>query len=240
MICPVCLTQNTRRLTGDELNAVLFLCDRCTCIFDARCASESNSAKQLERQMVATDDYYGGISDPTVFEDRMKSARSILQEVLPLVHDKDVFLEMGTGDGFLARAASESFSEVIALDITLDAANRMNAIFPPPVHLTFLHHDDFVNRPEKPLISVIAAWHVLEHLPNPEEILGPLIKVLGEKGVFYGQVPMMRPAYVFPEHFIFYNEIAITFLFYRLKLEPIWLRRDEKNHFLSFVMRNVN
>jgi 2-polyprenyl-3-methyl-5-hydroxy-6-metoxy-1,4-benzoquinol methylase len=143
------------------------------------------------------------------------------------------YVEIGVGLGFLARAAATRFQKIYGLDLEIETASSVGGT---PDNVIFLKHEEF--DPEvADGISALGAWHVIEHLPRPHEVLGRLLEKIAKGGVFFGQIPLYKETHVFDAHFIWYTETGIVRLLRPYGLHPIYFERDETNDFLSFCFR---
>lgn len=237
-VCPVC-SANTFDLAGVFIRPghphTMYRCRRCRVTVDFRLWS-LDPAANLSQQALATESCYTRPYTPEEFGRRMASARGILEEFGRFLPARDCFVELGVGEGFLARAAAETFGVAYGLDLDLAAASNVSQQFGCPGNLRFLPHAAFAELASPP-VSATALWHVLEHLPDPVPALRPFVARMTEGGVLLGQVPLLREDYVFDEHFLFYDESALLHLADALGCTPVLMQRDEENDFLSFCLR---
>ena len=213
----------------------MYRCRACSVTVDSR-AWHVDTACNLATQAAATGECYTRCYTPEEFERRVGVAQATLGEFSRFMRSAACFIELGVGEGFLARAAAGVFGTVYGLDIDLTAARNVSRQFGCPANLHLLPHDRF-GAAEVPEVSAVALWHVLEHLHDPLAVLRPFLDRLAPGGVVIGQVPLLREDYVFDEHFLFYNESALLHLAGALDCTPVLMQRDEENDFLSFCLR---
>jgi len=213
----------------------MYRCRTCTVTVDARVWS-LDAACNLATQAAATGECYTRCYTQEEFERRVSVAQSTLGEFSKFLHSARCFVELGVGEGFLARAAAGLFGTAYGLDIDLTAARNVSRQFGCPVNLHLLPHEDF-GALDLLEVSAVALWHVLEHLHDPLAVLRPFLGRMAPGGVVIGQVPLLREDYVFDEHFLFYNEGALLHLAGALGCTPVLMQRDVENDFLSFCLR---
>jgi hypothetical protein len=124
---------------------------------------------------------------------------------------------------------------VYGLDLEVETA-KMAA--PIPANVEFRKHQDFL-QDFRGHISALCAWHVIEHLPKPHNVLEPLAARMPRTAVAFGQVPLFKPEYVYDAHYVFHTETSLVALFGAHGLSPVLLERDETNHFLTYCFRKV-
>lgn len=236
--CPVCQARAfdpAGVVSRPKHPHTMYRCRICSVTIDSR-AWDVDAACNLAAQGAATEDCYTRCYTPEEFERRVGVAQATLGEFGKFVHSAVCFVELGVGEGFLARAAAGVFGTVYGLDIDLTAARNVSRQFGCPVNLHLMPHDGF-EALDLPEVSAVALWHVLEHLHDPLAVLRPFLSRMVPGGVVIGQIPLLRPDYVFDEHFLFYNESALLHLAGALGCTPVLMQRDEENDFLSFCLR---
>jgi hypothetical protein len=236
--CPVCGAR------GFDLAGVfarpkhphtMYRCRTCKVVVDSRIWAV-DPQQDLAAQAAATEDCYTRTYTADEFARRIELADATLGEFSKFIRGNGCFVELGVGEGFLARAAAGRFPTAYGLDIDLTAAESVFRQFGCPDNLRFLRHGEFAPAETGP-ISVTALWHVLEHLRDPLAVLRPFLERMQDGGLVIGQVPLLREDYVFDEHFLFYNESSLFHLAAALGCAPILMQRDEANDFLSFCFR---
>lgn len=110
----------------------------------------------------------------------MSLQSKVIRSLVPLKNFNA--LDIGCGEGFFLKHLLDSGHQSIGLDLNDSAINRFNPSAAP--HLVkgnvFESLDTFIEKNQK--FDVIFLKHILEHLPNPEELLQKLKKVLAEPG----------------------------------------------------------
>lgn len=236
--CPVCRARSFD-LAGvfarPKHPHTMYRCRTCKVVADSRIWAV-DPQQDLAAQAAATEDCYTRTYTADEFAHRMELAAATLGEFGKFMRGNGCFVELGVGEGFLARAAAGRFPTAYGLDIDLTAAQSVSRQFGCPDNLRFLRHGEFAPAEAGP-ISVTALWHVLEHLRDPLAVLRPFLERMQDGGLVIGQVPLLREDYIFDEHFLFHNESSLFHLAAALGCAPILLQRDEANDFLSFCFR---
>jgi len=213
----------------------MYRCRMCKVVVDGR-IWDVDPQQDLATQAAATEGCYTRPYTPEEFGRRVEVAQATLGEFGKFMQGTACLVELGVGEGFLARAAAGRFDHVYGLDIDLTAADNVTRQFGCPDNLRFLRHGQFAAIEAGP-VSDTALWHVLEHLYDPLPVLRPFLDRMEEGGLVVGQVPLLRGDYIFDEHFLFHNESSLFHLAAALGCVPILLQRDEGNDFLSFCFR---
>lgn len=236
--CPVCGTRGfdlAGVFTRPKHAHTMYRCRTCKAVADSRIWAV-DPQQDLAAQAAATEDCYTRTYTAEEFARRLELAAATLGEFGKFMRGNGCFVELGVGEGFLARAAAGRFPTAYGLDIDLTAAESVSRQFGCPDNLRFLRHGEFAPAETGP-ISVTALWHVLEHLRDPLAVLRPFLDRMQDGGLVIGQVPLLREDYVFDEHFLFHNESSLFHLAAALGCAPILMQRDEANDFLSFCFR---
>lgn len=236
--CPICGTRGFDLLgvfARPKRPHTMYRCRTCKVVADGRIWAV-DPQQDLAAQAAATGNCYTRPYTAEEFARRVGIAGVTVGEFGKFMRDTACFVELGVGEGFLARAAAGQFANAYGLDIDLTAADNVSRQFGCPDNLRFLLHGQFDPADAGP-ISVTALWHVLEHLHEPLAVLRPFLDRMQVGGLVIGQVPLLREDYIFDEHFLFHNESSLSHLAAALGCVPILLQRDEANDFLSFCFR---
>jgi hypothetical protein len=240
MLCPVCTTFSTnsaavvRDVGGSSKTFYFTHCGVCDANFDHRIEAV-NESENDEAQALVNAVFYKPSFSKTEFDKLLKINENMIAGFTRFCRLRDVYIEIGVGLGFLTRAAASSFGRVYGLDLEVDTAE---SIGPKAGNVEFRQHQKFLETVDFE-ISALCAWHVIEHFPNPQKVLLPLVARLSTKGVVFGQVPLFKSDYVCDAHFVFYSERTMITLFAQFGLYPVLLERDETNDFLTFCFRKA-
>ena len=145
------------------------------------------------------------------------------------------FLEIGSGEGFLLKAAYDEGLDVAGVDYQNDQLKKFNKhIF------KFSKKTDpelFLSKKDNIKYDIIAANYVLEHVRNPLKLVKSLKSLLNKNGIIILSVPndfknfqdmlykkkYCKKKYWFapPQHLNYFNNNNILFFFKKLKLRVI-------------------
>ena len=193
-------------------------------------------ARHSVEELIATaDEYYRGIADPTALMSRpfayLHEAPVMLQNLGALLAGLQLgktmtVLEFGAGTCWLSRILAQLNCQPICCDAStaaLDIGRRLFAEHPPigpalfpPVFLPFDGHrielaDDSVDR--------IVCFDALHHVPNVDELMGELGRVLREGGIAGFSEPgrdhsrSAQAQYEMRDHRVLENDIDLRAIF---------------------------
>lgn len=134
-------------------------------------------------------------------------------------------LDIGAGTGFFLRAAKKRGWSVMGIEPNLSARTLANSKIPN----TVFDADTLQTLPEKSF-DVITLWHVLEHLPNLEEDVKTIHKLLKPNGRIVVAVPNFKSfdadyfksfwaAYDVPRHLWHFSQNSISKVFSKVQIE---------------------
>ena len=134
-------------------------------------------------------------------------------------------LDIGAGTGFFLSAAKKRGWSVMGIEPNLSARTLANSKIPN----TVFDVDTLQTLPEKSF-DVITLWHVLEHLPNLEEDVKTIHKLLKPNGRIVVAVPNFKSfdadyfksfwaAYDVPRHLWHFSQNSISKVFSKVQIE---------------------
>ncbi len=94
-------------------------------------------------------------------------------------------LDVGCGGGVFLERMRDFGWDVCGLELAADVARRVEQRTGITVHVGTLPHRDF--QPES--FDAVTLWHVLEHVPNPRELLASAADLLRPNGLLVIEVP---------------------------------------------------
>lgn len=94
-------------------------------------------------------------------------------------------LDVGCGSGVFLERMRDFGWTVCGLELAADVARRVQARTQIPIHIGTLPHRDFA--PQS--FDVVTMWHVLEHVPNPRQVLKSAAELLSPGGLLVVEVP---------------------------------------------------
>ena len=151
--------------------------------------------------------------------------RRKLRLLKPHQHKQGSLLDIGAGTGFFLRAAKKRGWSVMGIEPNLSARTLANSKIPN----TVFDADTLQTLPEKSF-DVITLWHVLEHLPNLEEDVKTIHKLLKPNGRILVAVPNFKSfdadyfksfwaAYDVPRHLWHFSQNSISKVFSKVQIE---------------------
>jgi len=186
-------------------------------------------------QAAVNQDYYSITTEIDEISCKVDEYYSIISGFERFFVRGDTFVELGCGLGLLTRAAGRRFAKAIGLDLEVATASNIGSF---DDNVAFVEHNSFVSsRLPATVIDALAAWHVIEHLPDPHTVLAPFLEKIVRGGIFFGQVPLLSEDYVIRAHHVFYRAETLIALLHPYGMEAVYLEKDETNKFLSFCFR---
>jgi SAM-dependent methyltransferase len=155
---------------------------------------------------------------------RFVSIRRKLRLIKPHQSQKGTLLDIGSGTGFFLRAAKKRGWIVKGIEPNNSARNFANSKAPN----TVFDVDTLQTLPEKSF-DVITLWHVLEHLPNLEDDIQTIQKLLKPNGRLVVAVPNFKSfdadyfksfwaAYDVPRHLWHFSQKSISICFSKVQM----------------------
>ena len=234
--CTVCNSHKLRLIdraqSGENISDILECLD-CSAILN--CAAYENllNAGNREVDVQSTDFYNIESTSLSSLADEVTGNRRLLTSLCEIAAFDPlgkVFLDFGAGRGCAAVAARQIFRKSTALDyntsLLQSTFERLDAN-----DVRIITRLDDVDLP----VDFVFAWHVLEHLPAPSEVLRKLFSVVRPNGVLCLQVPKYRAEYIFDAHFVFYNHFSLNAVLIDSGFRNIRLFDDFSNHFLTAI-----
>ena len=156
---------------------------------------------------------------------RYVSVHRKLRLLKPHQPKQGTLLDIGAGTGFFLRAAKKRGWTVMGIEPNLSARTLANLKAPNTVFET----ETLQTLPEKSF-NVITLWHVLEHLPNLEEDVKTIQKLLKPNGRIVVAVPNFKSfdaeyfknfwaAYDVPRHLWHFSQNSISKVFSKVQME---------------------
>lgn len=158
----------------------------------------------------------------------LKARRYTVQWKYNLINsrkEKGAILDYGCGTGAFIHHMAKKNWEAVGIEPSDTARTRAEQL---PAKKTLLLYKKLGDIPEKKF-DVITLWHVLEHIPNPDQLIGSLKQKLNKNGLIFVAVPNHKShdaqhyrnhwaAYDVPRHFWHFSQSNIRKLFDHNKL----------------------
>lgn len=236
--CPVCLSTQAPVLfekSIDVNNSVLdvLICRTCLSILNSRAY-----ARLEERQVSKTQaSGYEGTqsSSPEEYRRLIMSRTGLLEYFLRRQlggADFEAAADIGCGGGHFADVCAAKYDRVYAVDFDHTAFHASHSFNEPAENVTLVHGLEEI--PENSL-DLAVGWHVLEHIPAPQEFFSALRNRLKAGGCFFAQIPGYRREYLVDSHFVFYNEQSLRAVFESTGFEVREIGYDVGNSFITII-----
>lgn len=139
--------------------------------------------------------------------------------------NKGTLLDIGAGTGFFLRAAKKRGWSVTGIEPNTFARNLANSKAPNTVF-----DSDALQTFQNQSFDVITLWHVLEHLPDLEDDINTIQKLLKPNGRIVVAVPNFKSydanyykefwaAYDVPRHLWHFSQQSISILFSKVQMK---------------------
>lgn len=187
--CPLCGTESkhlwweairaeeapsfSARRTPDRSHPRYFKCAACGILYASPSVNpERAAAEYLAAPFVAPEE--GGLAATSY-------AGGMQEHVIPRLEHRHALVDIGAGNGaFLAAAERFGFAERVGLELS------RQAIEAAPANVRGCLREEVVSPaslPEK--LSAVTAFQVLEHVPNPREVMTTVLERLEKGGAFF-------------------------------------------------------
>jgi 2-polyprenyl-3-methyl-5-hydroxy-6-metoxy-1,4-benzoquinol methylase len=146
-----------------------------------------------------------------------------------------VFLDFGSGRGYVAANAARRFKKSIACE---RESRDIKLVMQRIGQIQNLEVVDDISKVSDP-IDLLFMWHTLEHLPDPTDFWRKHLHRLSPECVFFLQIPLYRPTYVVRSHYIFYTERSLATWAQAIQVKPVQFGYDTENGFLTMVAKRT-
>lgn len=192
--CPICEIQPTRFLgkRGGEshrenlgVEAEIWECGKCGLIFANPMPVPVNGLNQ--HYSMDADNYFEHHDS----DNRKEGAENLLKEAESILGKKGKFLDIGTGRGEIILAAKNNGWDVVGIE----PSESFAAYTEKATGIKILRETvENCNFPDEEFDVVILSA-VLEHLYNPDEVIGIISRILKRGGIFYFDIPNEKGLY---------------------------------------------
>jgi 2-polyprenyl-3-methyl-5-hydroxy-6-metoxy-1,4-benzoquinol methylase len=228
MICKICGNNNFNKevvLNPQNLkeNYTYYFCTKCSVgfLFDV---SEKNLSSNYDEEYNEYED-----SENVTNKNFLSKILDLLyiprrEYIKKFATSFDSILDVGCGNGSFLDSVSDLFREFYASEFNEFAFKKAKQKVPGIINVG----NDLSQLKGK--IAVITLWHVLEHIPNPQEFLEKLKNHMDSESRMIFEVPnsdslnfkIFKRNYNWislPEHVFFYNKKSIKYLLDNLDME---------------------
>ena len=170
--CQLCGSKNIKRLYEPDI----VLCEGCQAIFRSPRPTQEEIKKHYDSG-VTFDEWI------PQEESRTRGWKRRLKTIFRFA-GKGELLDIGTGDGHFLTVARDAGFEVEGTELSDFGISRC-ILIGLKVHQGQLSEINFSNKQ----YDIITIWHVLEHVPNPGEVLRQIYSLLKSGGILVVAVP---------------------------------------------------
>lgn len=202
LACPIC--NNSLIKNSKELRCTNTGCKKTYKIISEHIYSflDTSQTDDTELSIEKWNEFY---SDKTKFEDYEKRYQLYMEDNFSNVYrqlseykefkkDETIFLEIGCGPMFLARALSDKCKLVVGIDFSIEALKTAKAMLEKnKIKNYILIHGDIKNMPIKDdSIDIIYGGGVIEHFTDTYTAIQELYRVLKPSGISFNTVPHLN------------------------------------------------
>jgi ubiquinone/menaquinone biosynthesis C-methylase UbiE len=207
----------------EVIQTTLYICTNCTAIYNSSTEVREIVNKTAQTEWLSVQGFYEVPNEKTKFDAAVDEASNIFkwfEERYRYEFGDKSFFEIGAGSGMASIAASKFFKNVVATDLTLDRLKEAKYMSGnEKVKIVETHEVDSIN------FDFFFAWHVFEHVVNPNLVFNTMFRNLNAGGVAFIQVPLITERYIYPEHIFMHNEFS-----WKKVLEYLAIEKYEFNY----------
>ena len=216
----------------DVIQTTLYVCSNCTAIYNSTTEVEKIVNKTAQLEWLGKQGFYDVPNEKIKFDASVDEAANIFkwfQERYQYEFQDKTFFEIGAGSGIASIAASKFFKTVVATDLTLDRLREAkNMSGKENITLVETHEVDSIK------FDFFFAWHVFEHVINPNLVFNAMFRNLNAGGVAFIQVPLVTERYIFPGHIFMHNEYS-----WKKILENLTIEKYEFNYDIQLCAQTL-
>jgi len=218
----------------DVIQTTLYVCKNCTAIYNSSTEVQEIMNKSAQLEWLGKQGFYDVPSEKTNFDESVDEAANIFkwfQDRYLYEFKGKTFFEIGAGSGMASIAASRFFKNVIATDLTLDRLKEAKHMSGKEnVKLVETHEVDSIT------FDFFFAWHVFEHVINPNLVFNAMFRNLNAGGVAFIQVPLVTERHIYPGHIFMHNEFSWKKMLEKLPIEKYEFNYDIQLCALTLVL----
>jgi SAM-dependent methyltransferase len=210
-LCGVCeasgsITKYIECKSLDSGYAALYVCKNCFAVYNSTAETQQMDVLEWQKRWAEDPDFYNVPTGDEFAE--MVSQRDPIFEFIQGDLDRKfsgTYLEIGAGSGLMAASALKFFDDVYAFDHVQERLKlTRKQVDKRRYHVISDREIEGVQA------DMILIWHALEHLLSPGRVFKLCGRCLKDTGLVLIQVPILSFEHVYPGHYYFYNEIALT------------------------------
>lgn len=197
--------------------AELFICKNCLAIYNSTAETHEMDVLEWQKRWAEDPDFYK-VPTGQEFADiigKYDNTFNFFQDDLGRKLS-GTYLEIGAGSGVMGAAALNFFDQVHVFD---HVKNRLE-LTRQQVDSSRYHIASDTNIAAVKT-DMIVIWHALEHFLTPGKVFKLCGQCLNDDGLVVIQVPVLTYEHVYPGHYYFYNEVALSKMAENAGLKPI-------------------
>lgn len=185
-ICPVC--ENTKlKLIHNQYERQFYQCNKCKSLLLKKHQQESMRKRYTHSYFNEEYKEQYGKSYLEDEENITKLARqrlSIIKQILKRKHPHQTILDIGAAYGFFLKQAQKEYFKPFGIEIEKKAVSYMKKKLNIPAV-----KNNFLKQKFNEKYHVITLWYVLEHFPNPDNVIKKAKSLLLSRGLLCLSVP---------------------------------------------------
>ena len=211
--CPLCNSSQHTVTTSQFTPFIINECSECTMNYMSPRPTEQEMIKIYSSPQYFDGDNSFGYSD-TNYKLQEKALYLTFKKLLKKIlkhKNRGSFLEIGCGNGYLAKEAQKYYKNVHCTDFS-SSIEKKSQDFSDGFFLGGIE-----NIPQSNTYDIIVANHVIEHVYHPNTFVENAYNILSHKGRLLLSTPKMKsfwwylmkdkwPSYKIPEHILYFSK----------------------------------
>ncbi len=162
-------TFSARRIP-DKIHYQIVRCKKCGLVY-SNPILENKKIEKLYKKSTYTYGHYES--------DLSETYKKYLAPFLPLIQTKNTFLEIGCGNGFFLKQAKKlKFKNIFGVEPGIETVKMADKKIKKNIIIDIFKKGQF----RKESVDLICLFQVLDHIPNPNELLAECYKILSPGG----------------------------------------------------------
>jgi 2-polyprenyl-3-methyl-5-hydroxy-6-metoxy-1,4-benzoquinol methylase len=239
MDCRICDAKNSFALFEESLDkfniaSAVLICKNCYVLYNPKLDLQQIDKLSFEKtQGEAVQIHYKVVEDMEAERQFVIGKTPVITFLLDNFPDlkKKVLVDIGTGSGHLALAATPYFEHVYATDLDTTQVEKIVRQYGKK-NISVVANFETIQQE----FDVAILWHTMEHLFDPRQLLGNLKKKMSDGGLIYCQVPMFKKPAFEDCHVWFYNALTIERICEMYGFSGHRVYFDHTNNFMTFIL----
>lgn len=183
----------------------------------------------------------GDVNDEAAVNQRSRQFDSMIGFMAERSPDTDSFLEIGSGCGYLLKAAKRRFSYVLGIEPSKTEYEVSTKIAP---ECNIINDFFYSGLGIKDKFSAFMATMVFEHIPNVVDAIRYAYELLVEGGVGFITVPNGQRSFsggcyfdIYPQHLHYFSVLSLAKLALNAGFEIVFVRESDARDYLEMMVR---